>query len=82
MLDRTTMSLPPLAEKIALAGSGWSVLFPSTATVSSSGADVTSPTRIFSLEKEVKKRIAPATEIYPSSSPFHFLLFFTLQMAI
>ena len=68
-LDLTTMSLPPLAEKMALAGSGWAVLFPSSAGVSCSGdVVVTSPTSMFSLENEVKKRMAPAREFYMSFS--------------
>ena len=66
-LDQTTMSPPPLREKIALAGSGWSVLFPSSMGASSSGAVVTSPTRMLSLENEVKKRTAPEKKIQPSS---------------
>ena len=71
-LDRTTMSPPPLREKIALAGSGWSVLFPSSMGASSSGAVVTSPTRMFSLENEVKKRTAPGKHspvIYSERGP-------------
>ena len=68
-LERTTMSPPPLREKIALAGSGWSVLFPSSMGASSSGAVVTSPTRMFSLENEVKKRTAPEKQIHPSFTP-------------
>ena len=69
MLDLTTMSLPPLAEKMALAGSGWAVLFPSSTGGSSWWAVVTSPKRMFSLENDVKKRIAPASEFFASFPP-------------